>query len=249
MKPALASADMSHKTLPIHEVFMTFQGEGVHMGKPAFFIRTFGCPVKCDFCDSAGTWHPDYIPKDIERAETVDLVNQVIASCGTSSNTIVVITGGEPAIHDLTDLTTRLRACGFRIHLETSGAFPLKGVFDWITLSPKRWKLPLAENVQRADEFKIIVGAEAADDISYYHLQLVALGLHKGPSRPIWLHPEWSQHTNTHVLAMISAMVKSAGSLGDFRAGWQLHKLYAVDALDKRSRPLVPLGGNPEKGF
>ena len=235
-------------TLPIHEMFMTFQGEGVHMGKPAFFLRTFGCPVKCPWCDSAGTWHPDYIPKDIMRATTAQLLNQIMTSRGAAQ--IVVITGGEPAIHDLTELTQKLNAANFATHLETSGAFPIKGDFNWITLSPKRWKTPLAENVTKAHEFKIIVGEMAAQDIDYYLHLLIQLGLRGISSgrRPIWLHPEWSQHKNPYVLKAIGEAVKHS-RVDDLRAGWQLHKLYAVDAQDPRSRPIVPLGGNPLFGF
>jgi len=231
------------KTLPIHEVFHTFQGEGVHMGKNAFFIRTFGCPVHCPWCDSAGTWHPDYLPKDIARMTADALLSEALAS-GAS---IVVITGGEPAVHDLTELTDTLReAGGLRVHLETSGAFPLKGTFDWITLSPKRWKMPLEENVAKADEFKIIV--ESGIGIDFYYNALKKLG-HREQSCPIWLHPEWSQHTNLEVLSAISDVVKTSGQVEDFRAGWQLHKLYFVDSKDSRSRALVPLGGDPRKGF
>lgn len=231
------------KTLPIHETFHTFQGEGVHMGKPAFFIRTFGCPVHCPWCDSAGTWHPDYVPVDIARLSTEDLVLQVLESGAP----FAVLTGGEPAVHDLTEVTRALRSHGIRVHLETSGAFPLKGRFDWITLSPKRWKMPLMENVTLADEFKIIVET-GMDDIVFYYTYLTDKGLRE-QSRPIWLHPEWSQRDNPSVLSAISETVKSSGHGADFRAGWQLHKLYKVDLADKRSRLAVPLGGNPKLGY
>ena len=147
-------------TLPIHEQFYTFQGEGAHAGRAAYFIRTFGCPVHCPWCDSAGTWHPDYIPKQIQRLSAEALaaeVAQTQAEC-------TVITGGEPAIHDLNPLTDALHAIGQPTHLETSGAFPIRGTFDWITLSPKRWKLPLDENVTRANEFKLIIDRPEAID-------------------------------------------------------------------------------------
>ncbi|MGK0176927.1 MAG: 7-carboxy-7-deazaguanine synthase, partial [Lentimonas sp.] len=129
--------------LPIHERFYSFQGEGVHAGRAAYFIRTFGCPVHCPWCDSAGTWHPDYIPKKIARFEPEELA----AEAAKTAAEFTVITGGEPTIHDLTNLTEELHAVGQKVHLETSGAFAIKGTFDWITLSPKRWKLPLAENI------------------------------------------------------------------------------------------------------
>src|ERR1700743_3054774 len=108
---------------PVQERFFTFQGEGVHMGLPAFFIRLYGCPVHCPWCDSAGTWHPNYKPDHIDRFSSSELTREATAAGAN----MVVITGGEPAIHDLKDLTTSLQEAGMRVHLETSGAFPLRG--------------------------------------------------------------------------------------------------------------------------
>ena len=105
-----------------------------------------------------------------------------------------VITGGEPAIHDLSALTDALHAVGQQTHLETSGAFPIRGTFDWITLSPKRWKLPLAENVARANEFKLIVDRPEA--IGEYVDALTERGADLTGRLHRWLHPEWSQHNN-----------------------------------------------------
>ena len=224
------------KPLPIHERFYTFQGEGCHAGRAAHFIRTFGCPVHCPWCDSAGTWHPDYIPDKVERIDVTTLAAEAAAHHAE----FTVITGGEPAIHDLRELTDALHAAGQKVHLETSGAFPLKGEFDWITLSPKRWKLPLTENIPLADEFKFIVDTRNA-------IEEYAGRLPQDEQRPIWLHPEWSQHANPEILNAITEWVKTHGS--PFRAGWQLHKNYAADLLDQRSAPSAPLGGDPNKGF
>lgn len=231
-------------TYPIHEMFMTFQGEGCAMGLPSFFVRTFGCPVKCTFCDSAGTWHPDWVPKHVERLSVQDIVAAVLSAKAER----VVITGGEPAIFDLAPLVYTLQSLGIEVALETSGAFSIRADFDWVTLSPKRAELPLQLSVLRADEFKVIV--EKPDDISYFfkvlsdHLSAVRL-IKAYP--PIWLHPEWSQRENKAVLAAIVSAVKEGR--GVFRAGWQLHKLYAADSFDSRSKPLVPLGGDLSKGY
>lgn len=214
------------------------------MGKPAFFIRLYGCPLKCGFCDSAGTWHPDYhVPEDIGHLPVDFLVREVLNAAAR----MVIITGGEPAIHDLTELVFALNKRNIQVHIETSGAFPIKGKVDWITCSPKKAKPPLPEVVRIADEFKFII--EEPGDIPFYYGTLLNAGAtekHLQEDIPIWLHPEWSQRENPKVLQAICSAVKE---LKGFRAGWQVHKLYKVDNLDPRARPPVPLGGNPEKGY
>ena len=232
---------MSEDTLPVFERFFSFQGEGVHMGRSAFFIRTFGCPVKCPWCDSAGTWHKDYVPSHIEKMSPFTLADEAYASGAE----IVVVTGGEPTIHSLSLLTEALKARAIPSHLETSGCFPIQGRFDWVTLSPKKWKLPLVQNLQIADEFKFII--EAPEDIEFYWKVLGSCSERGGIDSNVWLHPEWSQRGNENVLRAICEAVKEYP--GRYRAGWQLHKLYQVDRGDVRSRPMVPLGGDLRKGF
>jgi len=225
-------------TLPIHEYFHSWQGEGVHTGRSACFIRTFGCPVHCPWCDSAGTWHPDYVPDKVARIEPRALVDWV-HKCAPE---FVVITGGEPAIHDLSELTGLLRARHVPVHIETSGGFALRGHFDWVTVSPKRWKAPLPELLARADELKLII--EAPQDIDYWLEQIDGRA---DACRHVWLHPEWSHHKDRLVLDAISATVRRSG--GRLRAGWQLHKLYNADALDPKSAKPAPLGGDLARGF
>lgn len=210
---------------PIHELFHSWQGEGCHAGCSAFFIRTFGCPIHCPWCDSAGTWHPDQIPAKIERWE----VSALVEAAKAARPDFVVITGGEPAIHDLRPLTEALKMAGLPIHLETSGAFSLRGEFDWITVSPKRWKLPLEETLAQADEFKLILENPAAFDEYWPVVETHA----SGRSIPVWLHPEWSQCKNAPLLSFITDRIKEHGA--PLRAGWQLHKLYSADARDARS--------------
>lgn len=227
---------------PVHEIFNTWQGEGEHMGRHAFFVRLYGCPVHCPWCDSAGTWHPKHVPKDIQRMSPNDIAHQAM----NDDAKLVVITGGEPCIHDLGLLCAALHEKNMRVHLETSGAFPIRGMLDWITLSPKKWKPPLEECVEEANEFKIIV--EEPDDIHLYLGMLLERGFEPGDGRSVWLHPEWSQRSNAAVLSAISTTVKGSADR-NLRAGYQLHKVYDVDRLDERSRRLVPLGGDPAKGF
>ena len=232
---------------PVHEMFATFQGEGVNMGLPAFFVRLYGCPVHCSFCDSAGTWHKDWVPAWIQKLDEIEIVEQIHAA----SMDKVVVTGGEPAIHDLVPLAYACFLYGITTCLETSGAFDIRGKFDWVTVSPKRAKLPEPGPVRIADEFKFII--EAPEDIGYYWriVDLYRPRTDECPGGcwlpPIWLHPEWSHREDPIVLNAISEAVKRGG--GRFRAGWQIHKCYCVDALDNRSRPLVPLGGDLTKGM
>jgi organic radical activating enzyme len=232
------------RKIPIYEMFRAWQGEGDHMGKAFFFIRTFGCPIKCTFCDSAGTWHPNYIPDDIQKLDFRDIVKAAL----DSKIPRVVITGGEPAIHDLTELVDALSNDLYMdVHIETSGTFQIKGDVDWVTVSPKWAKMPLLENIIRADEFKFII--EKPEDIEdwYKALHIIAgekLEKHTGS---FWLHPERSQCHNPVILNAISEAVMRFPNR--YRAGWQIHREYQVDSLDSRSRPVVPLGGNPEKGI
>lgn len=228
-------------TYPIHERFKSFQGEGFHTGRPAFFIRTFGCPIQCPWCDSAGTWHPRWAPKQVKRMAVETLVEEALRA----DVAFVVITGGEPTIFDLSPLLTELQAAGLPVHLETSGAFKINGLFDWITLSPKKWREPLPQNIMLANEFKVIV--ETAADVSLYYDMLCRLGLPEPFKCPVWLHPEWGHRKDPAVLAAIAKMI--AANLGNIRAGYQIHKLYRADALDSRSMIPVPLGGDPTKGL
>lgn len=227
----VAATHSTVRRLPVHERFYSWQGEGAHAGRAAFFIRLYGCPVQCPWCDSAGTWHTDYLPRDLKRIRPEDLADEAAAT----SATVVVITGGEPAIHDLTPLTEALHAKGLQCHIETSGGFPLQGAFDWITVSPKWLKLPLRENVLQAHELKLII--ENEQSIAQW-IDWLGDAIH---ARHVWLHPEWSQRGNRAVLDAISRAVKERGD--PFRAGYQLHKLFQVDEQDHRSRSPVPLGG------
>src|SRR5262249_40169093 len=124
-------------SLPVMEHFYTLQGEGFHQGKAAYFIRLGGCDVGCVWCDVKDSWDAEKHPKFEIRS--------LIAATKKTPAKIVVITGGEPLMHDLNELTKELQDAGFKTHLETSGAYPLTGHWDWICLSPKKFKAPLTE--------------------------------------------------------------------------------------------------------
>lgn len=235
------------KTIPVHERFYAFQGEGRHMGRSAFFIRTFGCPVHCPWCDSAGTWHKNYVPSHVDRM-TVDAITQEAVSHNPS---FAVITGGEPTVQPNFGLLAKhLAAHRIPVHLETCGAFKFdSNNVKWTTVSPKREKLPLEQYVVVCDELKIIVDHPHAVDEWFATLDNICGGRHWIGGKTVWLHPEWSQRDNPLVLNAISTAVKNSRPADDIRAGYQLHKLYKVDSLDENSKPTVPLGGDPSKGY
>jgi 7-carboxy-7-deazaguanine synthase len=136
-------------SLPVMESFYTIQGEGFHAGRAAYFIRLGGCDVGCVWCDVKESWDASKHPKiAIEQ-----LVKEVKAETGR----LVVITGGEPLMHDLTMLTNDLQTQGFETNIETSGSHPLSGSWNWICLSPKKFKAPLPEIFAQANELKVVI--------------------------------------------------------------------------------------------
>ena len=136
------------KLLPVMEHFYTIQGEGMYTGVASYFIRLGGCDVGCHWCDVKDSWDADKHPLT-NVDELVDLA--------TSMAKTIIITGGEPLMWDLTYLTKKLHEKGARIHIETSGAYPLSGEIDWVCLSPKKTMLPLDEVCEAAHELKCII--------------------------------------------------------------------------------------------
>jgi len=134
--------------LPLMEEFYTIQGEGFHTGKAAYFIRIGGCDVGCHWCDVKESWNADLHP----ATETNGIVNNAKQHANT-----VVITGGEPLMWNLDFLTSELQKNKIKTHIETSGAYPLSGKWNWICLSPKKTKLPLQDIYPAANELKIII--------------------------------------------------------------------------------------------
>lgn len=165
--------------LPIMEEFYSLQGEGFHTGKAAYFIRIGGCDIGCHWCDVKESWDASLHPiKPVD-----DVVMNVL---NTSANT-VVITGGEPAQYNLIRLTQKLQAHSIRIHLETSGVYPVAGHIDWICVSPKKKQEPLLENLQKAHELKIIV----YNPHDFIYAEKMRQGV--SPHCHLFLQPEWSR--------------------------------------------------------
>lgn len=173
------SAHHTSNDLPVMEHFYTLQGEGFHQGKAAYFIRLGGCDVGCVWCDVKGSWDADKHPKfDVQS---------LISEVKKTPAEIVVITGGEPLMHDLDALTNELKHAGLKTHIETSGAHPLSGSWDWICLSPKKFKAPLPEILPLANELKIVVFNKSDFDWAEKYAAFVS------PSCKLFLQPEWDK--------------------------------------------------------
>lgn len=135
--------------IPVMEHFYTIQGEGFYSGHAAYFIRLAGCDVGCIWCDVKESW-------TVTEHQLI-LIDALVAEVLKYSGRLVVITGGEPLMYDLTHLTNKLKDKGFQINIETSGAYPISGTLDWICVSPKKFKQPLKEVVAQANELKCII--------------------------------------------------------------------------------------------
>lgn len=168
--------------LPLMEDFYTIQGEGFHQGRAAYFIRLGGCEVRCVWCDVKDSWDVNAHPKI-----TVEVIADKAKASGTE---ICVITGGEPSMHNLQALTDSLKDKGLRTHIETSGAYPLTGTWDWICFSPKKFKPPHASIAPLADELKVVVFHKSDFAWAEDFAKLVR------PDCKLYLQPEWSKEND-----------------------------------------------------
>lgn len=168
-------------SLPVMEHFYTLQGEGFHQGKAAYFIRLGGCDVGCVWCDVKDSWDAAKHPKHE--------VKSLISEIRKTPAEIVVITGGEPLMHNLDYLTEELHAAGLKTNIETSGAYPLSGSWDWICLSPKKFKAPLPGILPLANELKVVVFNKSDFDWAEKYAALVS------PNCKLYLQPEWDKAT------------------------------------------------------
>nr|WP_298928800.1 7-carboxy-7-deazaguanine synthase QueE [uncultured Allomuricauda sp.] len=163
--------------LPLMEEFYTIQGEGYHKGTAAYFIRIGGCDVGCHWCDVKESWNAETHPPTS--------IGSIVDNAAIYSDTIV-ITGGEPLTWDMGPLTAALKAKNLQTHIETSGAYPFTGTWDWICLSPKKNKLPVEEIYDFADELKIIVYNK--HDLIFAEEQAAKVN----KNCILYLQPEWS---------------------------------------------------------
>ncbi len=165
--------------LPVMEHFYTLQGEGYHQGRAAYFIRLGGCDVGCVWCDVKDSW-------DADKHEKLE-VESLKLKVGETQAGIVVVTGGEPLMHNLDELTTVLREAGLKTHIETSGAHPLSGTWDWICLSPKKFKAPLEDIIPLAHELKIVIFNRS--DLGWAEKYAARVA----PTCKLYLQPEWDK--------------------------------------------------------
>ena len=166
------------EVLPLMEEFYTIQGEGFHKGTAAYFIRVGGCDVGCHWCDVKESWDADKHPPTA--------IEEIAENAAKHSDTIV-ITGGEPLTWNMDPLTKLLKSRGLNVHIETSGAYALTGIWDWICLSPKKMKLPTDEVYQKAHELKMIIYNK--DDFKFAEAQAAKVN----KDCILYLQPEWSK--------------------------------------------------------
>ncbi|HLI93495.1 MAG TPA: 7-carboxy-7-deazaguanine synthase QueE, partial [Puia sp.] len=209
--PAAGSTgdQQSGPRLPVMERFYTLQGEGFHSGKAAYFIRLAGCDVGCVWCDVKASWEVSRHP----RVAVAELVREAAAFPGR----LAVITGGEPLMHDCSHLTRQLHEAGFATHIETSGAWPLTGNWDWICLSPKKFKAPLPGITALADELKVVIYNQS--DFGWAE----KWAAETNPACHLYLQPEWSR--SAAVTPLIIEYIKAHPA---WRFSLQLHKYIHV---------------------
>jgi 7-carboxy-7-deazaguanine synthase len=195
--------------LPVMEHFYTIQGEGFHQGRAAYFIRLGGCDVGCVWCDVKDSWDATKHPMIAINT----LVNEVKATAAK----LVVITGGEPLMHNLDALTKSLQNEGLETNIETSGSSPLSGSWNWICLSPKKFKAPLAEVVPYSNELKIVVFNKSDFVWAEEYAAMVS------PTCKLYLQPEWSK-----AIEIIPLIVDYIKTNPQWEMSLQLHKYINV---------------------
>lgn len=178
--------------LPVMEQFYTIQGEGFYQGRAAYFIRLGGCDVGCVWCDVKESWDAEKHP--------LKSISSIMEDIKKYPVEIIVITGGEPLMYDLTELTSALHENKYQINLETSGAYPLSGEWDWICFSPKKFKKPLSDVANHANELKVVVYNKSDLVWAEENRKMV------GKNCKLYLQPEWSKREE--VMPLIIDYVK-----------------------------------------
>ena len=190
-------------------MFYSLQGEGYHQGKAAFFIRLAGCDVGCVWCCVKDSWDASKHP--------VLSINEIVDAAKAHPARIAIVTGGEPLLHPLDALTTALKNAGFQTHIETSGSSPMSGSWDWVCLSPKKFKAPLPEAVKAADELKVVVFNKSDFDWANSFANEIPNDCKK------YLQPEWDKSD-----AMTPLVIDYIKANPSWELSAQLHKYIQV---------------------
>ncbi len=200
---------MCGEKLAVVEAFYTIQGEGANTGRAAYFIRLAGCDVCCAWCDAQQSW----VRGRYER-QSIERIVEGVRAAGART---VVITGGEPLMHNLDGLTRALHTMGCEVLLESSGSHPLSGEFDWICISPKRRKMPEAWAYVAASELKMVISG--AEDLELAR----ECASRVGEGCRLYLQPEWS--VAKEVMDLIVEYVKANPR---WRVSLQTHKYMEI---------------------
>lgn len=191
------------------EHFYTIQGEGFHQGRAAYFVRLGGCDVGCVWCDVKDSWDAGKHP--------LHGIDEIVAAIRKTPARLVVITGGEPLMHDLSALTSALQANGLETNIETSGSHPLTGSWNWICLSPKKFKAPLPGILPVANELKVIVFNQSDFAWAEKYAAMVS------PACKLYLQPEWDK-----AAAMTPLIVDYIKANPQWELSLQVHKYINV---------------------
>jgi organic radical activating enzyme len=197
-------------TYPVVEAFYTIQGEGFYQGHAAYFVRLAGCDVGCHWCDVKESWDSE--------AHELQTVEQIVDEASACEARVVVITGGEPAMHNLEALTTAFKNAGFATHIETSGAHALSGDLDWVCLSPKKFKAPLEEACKVASELKVVVFNKS--DFEWAEIYAAQVSA----TCQLYLQPEWEKMDS-----MMDQIVSYIQQNPKWQLSVQIHKWIGVN--------------------
>jgi len=191
------------------EMFYTLQGEGYHQGKAAYFIRLAACDVGCVWCDVKESWDASKHP--------VFSVEEIVSNALAHPARLAIITGGEPLLYNLDALTTALKKVGFELNIETSGSSPMSGNWDWVCLSPKKFKAPLTESIQAASELKVVIFNTHDFEWAETYAKQVS------PNCKLYLQPEWDK--SNEITPLVIEYIKAHPK---WELSAQLHKYIQV---------------------
>ena len=194
---------------PVMEMFYSLQGEGYHQGRAAYFIRLAGCDVGCVWCDVKESWDASKHP--------VLSIEEIVTSALAHPARLAIITGGEPLLYNLDALTTALKKAGFEINMETSGSSPMSGNWDWVCLSPKKFKAPLTESIEAASELKVVIFNTHDFEWAETYAKQVA------PNCKLYLQPEWDK--SNEITPLVIEYIKANPK---WELSAQLHKYIQV---------------------